>query len=63
MAMKVSSRLVGRRRAITIEVFKWRITARRATLDWKRWTLIRDGRRAFAVYLPFVVVTMFERHS
>jgi hypothetical protein len=61
--MRVSSRLVGRRRVGTIEVGGWRISARRASLDWSRWALIRDGRRAFVVYSPFVVVTMLGRSS
>lgn len=57
--MRMHNRMVGRRRAVTLEIMGWRLTARRATLDWLRWALIRDGRRAFAIYLPFAVVTIF----
>lgn len=55
--------MVGRRRVRTIEACGWRVSARRAVFDPYRWVICRDRPRAFAVYLPFVVVTAFSRRG
>lgn len=59
--MRYGTRVVGGRLVRTVEIGAWRISMRRATVNWRRWQILRDNARAYVAYLPFVVVTALGR--